>query len=199
MKPIRTHTHWWTPELDTLQRKIKSLRREFHRSHNPETASEIKFHQEELRRNIRLAKKTAWRKFITVEKAWGKPYKVIVKPQSRPKVKVPPQTLLWDKFGPRQVPPNEMEEHNNESQATSCLHQQSDDLGGYEVSSEMLVNILKKVNNRSSPGFDKINYKLLKILNKSAPDVLRNLYQACLRYRILDESSDSQLVVVESH
>ena len=99
---------------------------------------------------------------------------------------VPSQTLLRDKFGPRQVSSNEREEHE-EIQATTYLQQQPDDTGGYKVSKEMLANIPKKANNRTSPGIDKINYKVLKILNKSTPDILRNLYQACLQYNIFPE------------
>jgi len=52
------------------------------------------------------------------------------------------------------------------------------------VSRDEIVDTLKRCRNRSAPGLDKINYKTLKELNKKHPQLLYELYNACMRWGV---------------
>lgn len=43
---------------------------------------------------------------------------------------------------------------------------------------------MKETNNRSTPGTDEVNYKTLKLFNKTAPHILAELYSSCLEHGV---------------
>ena len=55
------------------------------------------------------------------------------------------------------------------------------------VSSVAVTEILKRTDNRTAPGPDNVNYKILQILNKTFPDLLSELLQGCPRYGTFPE------------
>ncbi len=64
-----------------------------------------------------------------------------------------------------------------------------------ELTTAELAAILKKCKNRSAPGLDGINYKLLKIYNKTNPETFKTLLQDCILVGVFPTAWKSGKVV----
>lgn len=191
-KEVQPKTLWWNNELDEMREKIKKLRRTRYRTKNVETknsiSKEIKMEQQNLRNKIRKAKISKWKEFVGMEHPWGKPYKLIVKPreckevyshlekenQQVTKSRVEAMQYLMKTKIPEKAPA--MIPMSN----AECEDAEMPD----EITADEIAEVLKKSKNRSAPGFDQINYKALKRVNKKHPSLLLDLYNSCLRYCI---------------
>ena len=194
--PLKRSSQWWTPEIGILKDKYCKAKIRYNRCKNTEIKAllkeEVSTIKKEYTRAIHAAKEATWRKFITQNQAWGKPYKLIVKPKRnygvQPGLKYPntdlitktsyesEQLLLTSKF-PTSDP--------------SLLNWSIDDgncsVGTDEVElvdHNEVSEFLKVRNNKTAPGMDGIRWKHLKILNKKCPKILVNLYNGCLRYSV---------------
>jgi len=134
-------------------------------------------------------KKRAWQEFISHDKPWGKPYKAMTKEMNRlngyPTLKKADGTLTSDDYDACQF----LLESKFPGDPTFCDNMQYAEEREEEavftpITEEEIANILKKTNNRSTPGIDKINYKTVKILNKKHPQILLNLYNNCLKWGV---------------
>lgn len=186
-KEIESRVYWWTPELEAMKRGIRGLRREKHRTNNAlkiaDLTRKIKEARLTLRNEIGRSKVRKWREFTGLSTPWGRPYKLVVKgtggsgaPPHLKKddggvtrnVTEAEDYLLRTKFpenGPA-VPPRGVDFAQS--------------LAPVNVDPEEVITALKKSSNRSTPGPDRANYKILKVFNKKHPTVLASLFDKCL-------------------
>lgn len=134
--------------------------------------------KKEIRRKIRNSKKLAWRKFISKNTAWSKPYKIAILDKTNTQTSLPVETLLISKF-----PQNSSSQENSllqKNDASSAQFKHFEDPDEIVTINEVAEH-LKSNRNRSAPRIYQINYKLLKIFNKEFPNVLATLFTGCLQ------------------
>jgi len=126
------------------------------------------------------SKNKAFRKFINIEKPWGRPYKVLVKKQERlegiPAIvdendqkfdseDEAAEYILRTKFQKSEeeeidIEPQELGNNSNAEEENVV------------ITKEEIDKITKKLDNRKAPGIDGTNNKGLKILHKKHPVIL---------------------------
>jgi len=133
-----------------------------HRKPDPGIERRIEYLRKELSTKIKKAKRNACKEFITVEKPWGKPYKIVVKSGKRQTALLPKEILLQKKLGncPQGTDGKQRVESN-------CLTQE--EMEEINIPPDLIADKLKLICNRKSPGSDVINYKILKLLNIEFP------------------------------
>ena len=182
-----SQSHWWTPELDKMRRELKALNLKMCHGAHPDLRGTAKERRKSYRKAIRVAKKMVWRKFITIERPWDKPYKICVKTKVKQQVLIPDHQLLHEKFvAPAGGSPDASDSissshHHDIQTADSDLKEEDEflvnafpDLDEEDkilVDADTIADLLKKSSNRTTLGADGISYKLLKILNKSQHSV----------------------------
>lgn len=203
----RSYTYWWNEMLEKQRLELKKLTRKIERCKMEARLIELKDKRRQLRQqyryNIGKEKEASWRKFISKDKPWGKPYKIIVKNPEQNNTGPPTQVkrpdgvltssraeteavLLQSKFprvpaGTEDIAQPGPSEKNME----------------YSVTVEELTNIIKKLNNRSAPGLDGINHKTLKIVNMIHPTLLTRILNECIQWAIFPEKwKHGKLVLV---
>ena len=86
IKQLNAKTLWWTPKIEGMKCALKKLNRMKYRTKNKYLILILKLIESNLRqlyrKEIRISKNNSWRSFISQDKAWGKPYKIIVKGSS---------------------------------------------------------------------------------------------------------------------
>lgn len=137
----------------------------------------------DLRNMIKEAKKKSWREFVTLNTPWGKPYKLVVKSSKRIPQLVPDEILLAEKVS--NIPPPPQQEDEVDIIIDNSQLPEDDN---YIVTEDEVARTLKSVRNRSAPGIDLINYKILKMFNRRFPKFLAKLFSACLRYRLFPKA-----------
>jgi len=187
VRPINSKTKWWNTSLEDIRKEIKKLRRRAQREalDDEEKISlkeVINEKRNELRRGIRQAKKYAWKEFITVERPWGKAYEVIVKNPNRHHPQLRDEVLLYKLSPDLDTIPIEEEAEGDASLGTPPTKYVQDN-----ITPDRVADLLRKCTNRTTPGPDGINYKTLKIVNKTFPDMLAELYSACLKFSVFPE------------
>ena len=143
---------------------------------------------------ITSAKEKAWKSFIDKDRPWGKPYKIMVKARSQTsapdRVKKADGTLTSSKKETEEVilaakfpraPGNEIEDPTIEEE-----EEEEEERINY-VTKEELKEIIRRLNNKSSPGIDGINHKTLKTVNIMHPDPLCRLFNECIRWKVFPE------------
>ena len=179
---------WWTPELDVLKRAVARATRLEKRRRDPIVqlvARQVRIGLTRTYRDtMKKAKEAAWKEFISPKTPWGKPYNVL-KNMSRtfsiPALKKTDGTfctssaentamLLQSKFGQTDPPP--------------VLQPPPDTAHGThgpppEITAGLVASQIRYLNNRKSPGPDRINHSLLKILHRLHPSVLPAIFTAC--------------------
>lgn len=188
----KSHTYWWTEELEKQRLQLKNITRKISRSADPNSTKILRNEKRALkqtyRNTIRRTKAEAWKDFINRDRPWGKPYKVVIsspggRKQGAPTIIKKPdgstthtegetnKVLLETKF-----PSAPQEEQAITEVHTTKPHKI------VEVTTEEMTGIVKKLNNRSAPGLDGINHKTLKMLNKMHPSLLPATINACMRW-----------------
>jgi len=196
-EPVRRSSQWWTAEIEALKVKYNRARTRQIRCKIPDLKEilkdEARTAKKEYIKAIYEAKEATWRAFISQNQAWGRPYKLIVKPKRgygvQPGIKYEnleevtktaeesEELLLRSKFPTsNETLLNWREEDKNMEDNKAVL-----------VDPEEITQFLKGRNNKTSPGMDQIQWKHLKILNKKRPKILEDLYNGCLRHRVFPE------------
>lgn len=191
VKECKQKVYWWTEELQCIKSEIKKLSRRKQRVTDDEMRKElsiqIKAKQKELKYEIGKTKLKKWREFTGLQHAWGKPYKVVVKTKegngvyphlvredgtTTKSIEEATEYLMMTKFPTTapNIPNDAITEDGTEANDT--------------VTNTEITNFLKKCSNRSSPGIDRINWKVMKLVNKTHPELLRTLYADCLKYSV---------------
>ena len=179
---------WWTPELDMLKHAVtRATRLEKRRRGVVEQliARQVRISlTRKYRDAMKKAKEAAWREFISPRTPWGKPYNVLKK-MSRcvniPALKKADGTfctssaqntalLLESKFGqtdpiPHVPPPPDSARGTHGPPPL--------------ITPEKVASHIRYLNNRKSPGPDRINHSLLKVFHRLHPHVLPAIYTAC--------------------
>jgi len=181
---------WWTPELAERKKELTQMMTRLRRRQPTDPAerallkSTINLKKQEYRKMILNAKEEEWRQFVTRNRAWGRPYKSIVKGSKAAtigsgitkangtktrSVRESQRLLLDTKF-----PHTTNTKLSDPTPIDTTEINYTDDIE--------IANILRKSNNKSAPGMDGIRYKHLKILHKKHSWILTELYNACLEY-----------------
>ncbi|VDO08353.1 unnamed protein product, partial [Brugia timori] len=186
-RPSPTSLHWWRPELGTFRTALNRLRRLL-QTDPPPLARQIlllaqKFVRRHYRRAMFAAKLDAWKEFISKDKAWGKPYRVLCKARTR--TTFPPLRradgslcssaeeayglLLADKFS------SEPSLHEGMSYNFPLAQGPAP-----RVTPQWLGQVIRKLDNRKAPGPDGIPNSLIKLVNKHHPKILPVIFTSCL-------------------
>lgn len=186
--------YWWTPQLSKMKRALNTLNWKLRKTKDDNRREISHIVSKELRRvyrnMIKSAKEENWRKFISVDKAWGKPYKFIVKAESF--VPVPAiiirddgssltdyedtkLSLLDDKF-PKAEPIEKIL-----FEGFKMALKPRDDWNPSVTLAE-IREYIKHRNNLSSPGLDKVRWSHVKLLFKNIEDYVYNLLVSIVRY-----------------
>ena len=181
-RTIKSRSTWWSEELETVYQRLKGLRRRSRRNKSEYYGRLARALRKDFRWMIRDAKKQAWRKFVSINTPWGKPYKAVVKASQRIPQQIPNEELLRVKIGG-----NPPVQQTDEGVSTSSgidpeLADPSTVVSGAEV-----ARILKASRNRSAPGPDNITYKVLKKFYLRFPLVLSRLFTACLQQGVFPD------------
>jgi len=84
-EPVKRSSQWWTAEIEALKIKYNRARTRHIRCKIPELKEilkeEARMVKKEYVKAIYEAKEASWRTFISQNQAWGRPYKLIVKPK----------------------------------------------------------------------------------------------------------------------
>ena len=126
------------------------------------------------------SKNKAFRKFINIEKPWGRPYKVLVKKQER----LEGIPAIVDENDQKFDSEDEAAEYILRTKFQKSEEEEIDiepqELGNNSnaegenvvITKEEIDKITKKLDNRKAPGIDGTNNKGLKILHKKHPVIL---------------------------
>lgn len=175
---IRTRSVWWTDELECVHRSLKKLRRRHRSTADNSTRLIIRAMRLDLCRLIRDAKRKSFREFVSSSVPWGRPYKLIVRNPSRTTQMLPDETLLHEKIGRKPA--------NAEVAAEPSASIELED-DSFCVQPAEVTKYLKKSRNRSAPGPDGINFKLLKAFHRLFPAILPALFSACLQHGVFPD------------
>ena len=187
-RPQPTSLHWWQPELATYRRALNRIRRQLQKNPADLLSTILLLLRKHIRRRFKKAmldaKQEAWRVFITQERAWGKPYRVLCKKKSStkgfPLIRRPDGSLcgtaeeayaylLSTKF------PSTPSLHWAFSYAHP-LHAGPPN----RVTAEQLATVIKTLDNRKAPGPDGINNGTIKLFHRHHPQFLAHVFTACL-------------------
>lgn len=190
----QSEIHWWNPQLSKMKRAVNTINWKIRKSKDKTRTEVYHLLSKELRRIYRNMMKSAkeenWRKFISVGRAWGKPYKFIVKAKNYepvPTVIVRDDgttsrdyedtklSLLNDKF-PEAEP---IEKVMFESFKTTLMP--SEDWVP-SITIDEVRQYIKFRNNLSSPGLDKVRWSHVKILFRNIEEYFYNLLVSIVRY-----------------
>ena len=184
LKARTSKEQWWNEQLQDLKKKLKKLRRAHHRTRNPAIQSSLKqkidADKKRLKNMIKKAKEEAWRRFVTKQTPWGRPYKIIFKSKTNEDKQLSDEELL-------KRSPAVHEEETVGYCGTELLNPQNESPHYKEITRDEVSNYIRSSKNRSAPGLDTINYKTIKTYNIVKPDTLTNLYDACLRHGVFPD------------
>lgn len=166
---------WWNETLTELKRKTGILNVKIRKENNifqkDFLKSQFRDLKKEYKKEIENAKERNWRAFITNSKAWGRPYKIIVKGSQKEALTAgiiredgtptknkgeTDEYLLKVKFPESNNPPA--------ANLINRIEEEIDFTDAYEIR-----NLLRKRNNKSAPGPDQIRWKHMKTLNIAHP------------------------------
>lgn len=204
----KSTTYWWNENLEAQRIKLKQINRKIERCKNNNQLLVLKREQQEQRVlhkiNIKKAKVEAWKNLINKDRPWGKPYKTIIKNPERNSSAPPTSiqkanglmtrsesetniTFLHAKF-PRAPKQTAYLTTRNIKNTRNDAH---------NVTTDIVANIIRKLNNRSAPGLDGINHKTLKILNIMHPTLLTEILNQCLQWAVFPKKwKEGKLVLI---
>ncbi|CAH2089107.1 unnamed protein product [Euphydryas editha] len=177
---FKNHTHRpayrWTPEISVLRERCHELRRRVkrtakHSSYLATYSSEYKKPKKHLNQTIKVSKATLWKEICNdLDKdIWGKAYQIVVKKHGKaiPEVLKPPSIMnnvVAELF--LKHPPREKRNYTNSGEVSPFTVKE-------------LQNAARTLKSGKAPGPDGIP-TVIKIIAQDFPDLLLNVYNACL-------------------
>lgn len=186
--------YWWSPQLSTMKRAINSINWKILKSKDSFKKEIYVLLSKELRRiyrnMIKSSKEDNWRQFISVGRAWGKPYKFIVKSKKY----VPVPAVITRDDGTKST--------NYEDTKRSLLNDKFPESDPFEkvlfegfkltlrpsedwqptVPLQEIREYIKFRNNLSSPGLDKVRWSHVKLLFRNLEEYFYYLLVSIVRY-----------------
>lgn len=166
--------YWWSEQIGHLRKACVLARRKFQRSKgNEHLKIQYKRSKALLGRSIRQSKQQCWKELISEvdEDPWGLPYKIVFK-KLRGKHCIPGlndkewvRTIILHLFPSRQIITRELQEPVEVEPFTL-----------QEIQEEG-----KRLKTGKSPGPDGIPNELLKVVTEEYPELLQEVFNACLR------------------
>lgn len=178
----RRATYWWTAEIAELRKKCLSARRKATRHHEDEALSrEYKQARKTLRIAIKNSKNKCWQELCREvdNDPWGLPYQLVTK-KLRIRQKVPG---LTDPCWVQQIVEALFPQENTP-------RRWMEDIGDQHVNLFTLDELHKagrKIKTGKSPGPDGIPNEILKIILEKWPEMLLEVFNACLNQKLFPE------------
>lgn len=178
-KSSRRHgqsAYWWTPEIAQLRRRCLHLRRIAQRAKGREEANarseEHKEAKKALRHAINRSKVLHWQKLVADVDSdpWGLGYKIVRRRfgAMRPPANLEPAKMLRIVRGLFPDHPLRRKRHRGGADNIALF------------SAEELRMAVESLPNRKAPGPDGIPYEVLKLVHQCSPNLLLDMYNACL-------------------
>ncbi|CAH2090177.1 unnamed protein product [Euphydryas editha] len=169
--------YWWTPEISALRERCHELRRRVtrtakHSSYLAIYSSEYKKAKKDLNQTIKVSKATLWKEICNdLDKdIGGKAYQIVVKKLGKaiPEAPKPPSIMnnIVAELFPKH-PPREKRNYTNSGEVSPFTVKE-------------LQNAARTLKPGKAPGPDGIPTSVIKIIAQDFPELLLNVYNACL-------------------
>lgn len=189
---------WWNQALEMKRKQLQALRRRIQHTDGMEKEK----YQQQFRKQRALykkevlqAKRNYWKHFCNIaDDVYGKQFKTVFSKSSYPLTTLPLKEINPDD-DPETIARTTLEQllpdatpqplgpitgnYNNDPQITE-----------YEIE-----DTLKTTNSNKAPGFDGIDFAILKALHRSQPTILHTLFNKCLQLKTFPEAFKQGLVI----
>lgn len=189
-KPVK----WWNPQLNNMKKVLRKLNKKKKRATNDTVKGIIELLEKAIKvcykKAIQKSKEQNWREFISVGRAWGKPYKFIVKCKNY----VPVPALIMRDNGNVSNSYNETKEFLLQDKFPNAdaiektlfegikMYLNHDMQWQPKVTLAEISEYVRYRNNLSSPGKDKIRWSHVKALFRLHGAYLYELLVSIVRY-----------------
>lgn len=181
---------WWTNKLELIKNEINLVRKKKTKCRNSVKLfyinNTLKQLNIEYKHEIVRAKLQQWKTFVSESTAWGRPYKITIKKNSRviiPNVVSAQQTISDDyekcEVFLKHFLPNKLD--------TPLISVPTSGIDPPDVSSQVVNDIIKKLKNKKATSSDKINNKVIKQLNLKFKELLSTLINKCLDLQVFPQ------------
>ncbi|GBN00487.1 hypothetical protein AVEN_238337-1 [Araneus ventricosus] len=196
---LKINNNWWNQSLQIKKKELQALKR---RNNKSEDDNKLKYQlqlskkQAELKREAKKAKGNSFRNTCTkTTDPYGRPYKAVVKN------KHPPAELFKQLGNPSSgdtksfalkilqelYPPS-----HSPATPTNCFPLIQEP----QIIKNEIRRILKKAPTKKAPGFDAIDYIVLKEVNNSFPEILHTFYNKCYQLHCFPEPLKKGIIVL---
>lgn len=184
-KPFKENK-WWTAELNNKRKLVNALRRRYQKEQEASKKKVflIKFKKQRaiLKKSIFNRKRAFWKEYCSkAVDCYGRHYKIAFAKGS------PPAPIIQSKFSSKDESPLSNAENILREIFVEGIQPPLDVSCGnsnidQDFTMEEIKQALNETNNNKAPGWDGIDYLILKRIQANIPEMLKALYNKCLFY-----------------
>ncbi|GBN18942.1 hypothetical protein AVEN_169395-1 [Araneus ventricosus] len=196
---LKINNNWWNQSLQIKKKELQALKR---RTNKSEDDNKLKYQlqlskkQAELKREAKKAKRNSFRNTCTkTTDPYGRPYKAVVKN------KHPPAELFKQLGNPSSGDTKSfalkiLQELYPPSYSPATPPNCFPLIQEPQITKNEIRRILKKAPTKKAPGFDAIDYIVLKEVNNSFPEILHTFYNKCYQLHCFPEPLKKGIIVL---